>query len=54
MKEILFGIALILFGFNLFYVSVQADWGGLDLIGLFVSIVGLVISIVGFIEKEDK
>lgn len=54
MKEILFGIALILFGFNLFYVSVQASWGGLDLIGLVASVIGLVISIVGFIGKENK
>ncbi len=54
MKEILFGIALILFGFNLLYVSIHASLGGLDLIGLCLSVIGLVFAIVGVIGKEEK
>ena len=31
MKKVLLGIALILFGFNLTYIAVQAEWRGVDI-----------------------
>ena len=52
MKKVLLGIALILFGFNLTYVTVQAKWAGADAIGLCISVIGVVISLIGGIGKD--
>ena len=52
MKKILLGIALILFGFNLTYVTIQAQWAGADAIGLCISVVGLVVSLIGGFSKD--
>ena len=52
MKKILLGIALILFGFNMTYVTVQAQWAGADAIGLCISIAGLVVSLIGVFGKD--
>ena len=53
MKKILLGIALILFGFFCFYVSVIADWDFVQLLGLLIPVVGLGFSIVGFLDKGE-
>ena len=52
MKKVLLGIALILFGFNLTYIAVQAEWQGVDIFGLCVSITGLVLSLHSGLKKE--
>ena len=52
MKKVLVGIALILFGFNLTYIAVQAEWQGVDVFGLCVSLAGLVISVKAGLQKE--
>lgn len=53
MKKILFGIALILFGFCLAYISVQGQWIYIQLPSLGISVIGLVYAICGFVEKEN-
>ncbi len=53
MKKILFGIALMLFGFFCFYVSVGANWEIVQAVGLLIPIIGLVFSIIGFSEKGE-
>ena len=52
MKQVLLGIALILFGFNLTYVSIEAGWGGVDLLGLGISVVGIVVSLIGGFRRD--
>ena len=52
MKKIVFGIALILFGFSMAYISIQADWAIMQLLSLLSVVIGLFFSIFGFIEKE--
>ena len=52
MKKVLLGIALILFGFNLTYIAVQAEWQGVDIFGLSVSIAGLALSLHSGLKKE--
>ena len=54
MKKVLLGIALILFGFNLTYIAVQAEWQGVDIFGLCVSIAGLAVSCTEFDAVMDK
>lgn len=53
MKKILFGIALILFGFFSFYVSVIADWDLIQLLGLVIPVIGIGFSIAGFLDKDE-
>ena len=48
MKKVLLGIGLILFGFNLTYVSINAGWSGIDVI----SFIGLVISLINGFNKD--
>ena len=52
MKKVVLGIAIILFGFNLSYVAIQAEWAGVDFFGLCVSIAGLVLSLHSGLKKE--
>lgn len=52
MKKIAFGISLILFGFSMAYISVQAQWAIIQLVSLLSVFIGLVFSIFGFFEKE--
>lgn len=52
MKKIVFGIALILFGFSMAYISFQAQWGLMQPVSLLAVFVGLIFSIFGFFEKE--
>ncbi len=52
MKKIVFGIALILFGFSMAYISVQAEWGIMQVVSVLSVFSGLIFSIFGFIERE--
>lgn len=52
MKKVLLGIALILFGFHLFYVSVYAGWAGIDVFSLCISVVGLIVSLICGLRKD--
>ena len=52
MKKMILGIALILFGFSMAYISVQADWGIMSLASLLSVFIGLFFSTSGFIEKD--
>ena len=52
MKKIMFGIALMLFGFMCLYVATQSNWRGVDIVGVMSGIFGLATSITGFCEKE--
>ena len=52
MKKVVLGIAIILFGFNLSYVAIQAEWAGVDFFGLCVSIAGLMLSLHSGLKKE--
>ena len=52
MKKIVFGIALILFGFSMAYIPVQAQWGIMQVVSILSVWIGLVFSIFGFIQKE--
>ena len=52
MKKIVFGIALILFGFSIAYISAQAQWAIMQAVSLLSVFVGLGFSIFGFIERE--
>lgn len=52
MKKIVFGIALILFGLSIAYISVQAQWTIMAPVSLLSVFVGLGFSIFGFIERE--
>ncbi|MBO5897054.1 MAG: hypothetical protein J6Q83_07130 [Clostridia bacterium] len=53
MKKILFGIALILFGFFCFYVSVEANWLIVHILGLLFPVIGLAFAINGFWGKGE-
>lgn len=54
MKKILFGIALILFGFNMTYVGTISGEGLFEVLGLGCSVLGLGFSIVGYFSKSEK
>ena len=54
MKKILFGIALILFGFYATYVGTISGDGIFELIGLGCSLLGLVFSVIGFFSKSQN
>ena len=53
MKKIVFGIALILFGFSTFYISVPAEWIVLQAVSMLSVLIGLVFSIVGYFGKDN-
>lgn len=52
MKTILFGIALMLFGFSMAYISMVAQWGIMQVVSLVSVFIGLLFSIFGFITSE--
>ena len=54
MKKILFGIALILFGFNMTYVGTISGGGLFEVLGLGCSFAGILLSIVGYFSKSEK
>lgn len=53
-KKILFGIALILFGFFCLYASEIGEWNVGGVLGLIVSIVGISFAIGGFLDKSEQ
>ncbi len=50
-KKMLLGIALILFGFFLFYASIVADWGVLQVVGLFLPVIGILLVLFEMIPR---
>ena len=52
MKKIVFGIALILFGFSMAYISFEAWRGIMQPVSWVFIILGLIFSIFGFFERE--
>ncbi len=52
MKKMIFGIALLLFGFSMAYISAQAQWGVMQVVSLLAVFAGLLFAVWGFIEKE--
>lgn len=52
MKKIVFGIAVILFGFSMAYISTQAQWAIMQAASLLSVFVGLFISIFGYIGGD--
>ena len=52
MKKMIFGIALILLGFSMAYISVQAQWAIMQAVSLLSVLAGLLFAVWGFIEKE--
>lgn len=52
MKKLIFGIALILFGFSTAYISAQAQWAIMQPVSLLAVFAGLLFAVWGFIEKE--
>ena len=52
MKKIVFGIALMLFGFSTFYISNLADWIILQYVAMLSVFIGLFFSIFGYIEDK--
>lgn len=52
MKKIVFGIALILFGFSMAYVSLVSWRGIVQPVSCVFIILGLIFSIFGFFERE--
>ena len=51
-QKILFGIALILFGFFCVYVSSLGEWGIGEVIGLILPVIGVGFAIVGLLDKS--
>lgn len=52
-KKILFGIALMIFGFGCVYVGALTNWTPAQVVGLILPIVGIAFAIIGYFEKED-
>lgn len=52
MKKMVFGIALILFGSGMAYISVQGQWPIMQIVSILSLFAGLLFSIFGFMEKE--
>ena len=52
-KKILFGIALMIFGFGCCYVGALTDWTPAQVVGLISPLVGIGFAVIGYFEKED-
>lgn len=52
-KKILFGIALILFGFFCLYASSLGEWIVGELVGLITPIIGVGFAISGLLDKSE-
>ena len=52
MKKMIFGIALILFGFSMAYISAQTQWVIMQPVSLLAVFAGLLFAVWGLIEKE--
>ena len=52
-KKILFGIALMIFGFGCVYVGALTNWTPAQVIGLITPIIGIGFAVIGYFEKEE-
>ena len=52
-KKILFGIALMIFGFGCCYVGALTDWTPAQVVGLISPVVGIGFAVVGYLGKEE-
>ena len=53
-KKILFGIALMIFGFWCCYVGALTSWYPAEIVGLISPIAGIGFAVVGYFENEEK
>jgi len=51
-KKILFGIALMIFGFGCVYVGALTSWTPAQVIGLITPIIGIGFAVIGYFEEE--
>ena len=51
-KNLLFGIALIMFGFCSCYIGSLTSWYIMELIGVVLPFIGSVFAIVGYFERD--
>ena len=51
-KKILFGIALMVFGFGCIYLGALTNWIPAQVVGLISLVVGIGFAIAGYFEKE--
>ena len=52
-KKILFGIALMIFGFGCIYLGALMNWTPAQVVGLISPVVGIGFAIAGYLEKEE-
>ena len=52
-KKILFGIALMIFGFGCVYVGSLTNWTPALVVGLITPIIGIGFAVIGYFEKEE-
>ena len=52
-KKILFGIALMIFGFGCVYVGALTNWTPAQVVGLITPIIGSGFAVIGYFEKEE-
>ena len=52
-KKILFGIALMIFGFECVYVGALTNWTPAQVVGLITPIIGIGFAVIGYFEKEE-
>ncbi len=54
MKKMVFGIALILFGLSMAYLSLQADWAIMQALSILPVFIGLVFQFLDLMRKINK
>lgn len=52
-KKILFGIALMIFGFGCLYLGEITSWYPAEIVGLILPIIGIGFAVIGYFEKEE-
>lgn len=52
-KTILFGIALMVFGFGSCYIGALTNWTPAQIIGIFVPVVGVGFAVAGYFGGQD-
>lgn len=52
MKKMIFGIAMILFGFSMAYISAQAQWAIMQPVSLLAEFAGLLFAVWGIYRKR--
>ena len=51
-KQILFGLTLIVFGVGMFFICEAAGWGVLEVIALLIPLAGLALAAEGYFRKD--